>query len=157
MIFLEHKGLYRKPQAKTLEPDGDYIVPFGKGRVCRDGRDVTVITWGAIVYQALDAARQLEQQGHSVEVIDLRSIIPFDEELIYRSVRKTSRVVIVHEDSLLMGFGAEISARIASNCLDELDAPMTRVGAKTRLWLQRLRSKRWCCRQHRICIAQSAK
>ncbi|HEY3453789.1 MAG TPA: dehydrogenase E1 component subunit alpha/beta [Bryobacteraceae bacterium] len=130
VVFLEHKGLYRKPQAKTLEPDGDYIVPFGRGHVCREGRDVTVITWGATVYQALDAARQLEQQGRSVEVIDLRSIVPFDEDLIYRSVRKTSRVVIAHEDSLLMGFGAEISARIASNCFDALDAPVTRIGAK---------------------------
>lgn len=129
VIFLEHKGLYRKPQAKTLEPDSGYVLPFGRGRVCREGHDVTVITWGATVYQALDAARQLEQQGHSVEVIDLRSIAPLDEELIYRSVRKTSRVVVAHEDSLLMGFGAEIAARIASNCIDSLDAPIVRVAA----------------------------
>lgn len=129
VIFLEHKGLYRKPQAKTLEPDSGYVLPFGRGRVCREGHDVTVITWGATVYQALDAARQLEQQGHSVEVIDLRSIAPLDEELICRSVRKTSRVVVAHEDSLLMGFGAEIAARIASNCIDSLDAPIVRVAA----------------------------
>jgi len=130
VIFLEHKGLYRKPQAKTLEPDADYVLPFGRGRVLREGREVTVITWGATVYQALDAARQFEREGRSVEVIDLRSIVPLDEELIYSSVRKTNRVVIAHEDSLLMGFGAEVAARIASNCLDALDAPVTRVGAR---------------------------
>jgi 2-oxoisovalerate dehydrogenase E1 component len=130
VVFLEHKGLYRKPQAKTLEPGADYLVPFGKGRVRRAGTDVTVITWGSTVYLALDAARKLEAQGRSVEVIDLRSIVPFDEELIYASVRKTNRVVIAHEDSLTAGFGAEIAARIAEKCLDALDAPVVRVAAK---------------------------
>lgn len=130
VIFLEHKGLYRKVQAKTLEPDPDYVVPFGKGRVCREGSDITVVTWGSTVYHALDAARHFEQQGRSVEVLDLRSIVPLDEELIYRSVRKTNHVVIAHEDSVLMGFGAEIATRIAANCLDALDAPVLRVGAK---------------------------
>jgi 2-oxoisovalerate dehydrogenase E1 component len=130
VIFLEHKGLYRKIQAKTLEPDADYVVPFGRGRICREGSDITVITWGSTVYLALEAARQWEQLGRSVEVIDIRSIAPLDEELIYHSVRKTSRVVIAHEDSLLMGFGAEIAARIASNCFDALDAPVLRVAAK---------------------------
>lgn len=130
MIFLEHKGLYRKVQAKTPEPDADYVLPFGRGRVWREGSHLTLITWGNTVYLALDAARQLELQGRSVEVIDLRSIVPLDEELIYRSVRKTNRVVIAHEDSLLMGFGAEIAARIASNYIDALDAPVTRVAAK---------------------------
>jgi 2-oxoisovalerate dehydrogenase E1 component len=130
VIFLEHKGLYRKVQAKSLEPDADYVVPFGRGRVCREGTDVTVITWGSTVFLALEVARQMEQQGRSVEVIDLRSIVPLDEELIFRSVRKTNRVVIAHEDSLLMGFGAEIAARIAANCLDALDAPVVRVAAK---------------------------
>jgi 2-oxoisovalerate dehydrogenase E1 component len=91
---------------------------------------VTVITWGSTVYLALDAARKLEAQGRSVEVIDLRSIVPFDEELIYASVRKTNRVVIAHEDSLTAGFGAEIAARIAEKCLDALDAPVVRVAAK---------------------------
>lgn len=130
VVFLEHKGLYRKVQAKTLEPDPDYVLPFGRSRVWREGTDLTVITWGSTVYLALEAARQLETQGRSVEVIDLRSIVPLDEESIYRSVRKTNRVVIAHEDSLLMGFGAEISARIATNCLDALDAPIARVAAK---------------------------
>src|SRR6185437_15733306 len=130
VVFLEHKGLYRKVQAKTPEPDADYVLPFGRGRVWREGTDLTLITWGSTVYLAIEAARQLEAQGRSVEVIDLRSIVPLDEELIYRSVQKTSRVVIAHEDSLLMGFGAEIAARIAANCIDALDAPIVRVAAK---------------------------
>ena len=130
VIFLEHKGLYRKVQAKTPEPGANYVLPFGRGRVWREGTDLTLITWGSIVYLALDAARQMEAQGRSIEVIDLRSILPLDEELIYRSVRKTNRVLIAHEDSLLMGFGAEISARIAANCIDALDAPILRVAAK---------------------------
>ncbi len=92
--------------------------------------DLTLITWGSTVYLAMEAVKQLEARGRSVEVIDLRSIVPLDEELIYRSVRKTNRVTIAHEDSLLMGFGAEIAARIAANCIDALDAPITRVAAQ---------------------------
>lgn len=130
VIFLEHKALYRKIQAKTPEPDADYVLPFGRGRVCREGRDITVVSWGNAVYLALEAAEYFQQRGTSVEVIDLRSIAPLDEELIFRSVRKTSRVVIVHEDSLLMGFGAEVAARIASDCLEYLDAPVLRVAAR---------------------------
>jgi 2-oxoisovalerate dehydrogenase E1 component len=130
VIFLEHKGLYRRVQAKAPEPDSDYVIPFGSGRIRREGTDVTIVTWGSTVYQALEVARQLEQNGRSIEVLDLRSIVPLDEELIYRSVRKTNRVVIAHEDSLIMGFGAEVAARIASNCIDALDAPIFRVAAK---------------------------
>lgn len=130
VLFLEHKGLYRRPQAKSQEPDAEYLVPFGRGRVRREGRDITVITWGSTVYTALEAARQLESEGHSIEVIDLRSIVPLDEEIVYKSVRKTSRVVIAHEDSLFMGFVAEIAARIAQNCLSSLDAPVMRIAAK---------------------------
>lgn len=130
VIFLEHKGLYRRVQAKTPEPDADYVVPFGCGRIRREGTDVTVVTWGSTVYHALEVARQLEQSGRSIEVLDLRSIVPLDEQLIYSSVRKTNRVVIAHEDSLIMGFGAEVAARIAENCIDALDAPILRVAAK---------------------------
>ncbi|HEY1213044.1 MAG TPA: dehydrogenase E1 component subunit alpha/beta [Bryobacteraceae bacterium] len=130
VIFLEHKGLYRRMQAKSLEPDADYIVPFGRGRIVCEGTDVTVVTWGNSVYHAVEVARQLRQEGRSVEVLDLRSIVPLDEELIYTSVRKTSRVVVAHEDSLTMGFGAEVAARIAANCIDALDAPILRVAAK---------------------------
>jgi len=130
VVFLEHKGLYRRVQAKNLEPDSDYAVPFGRGRVRREGKDLTIVTWGSTVYMALELARQMEQAGRSLEVIDLRSIVPFDEEMIYRSIRKTSRVVIAHEDSLTMGFGAEVAARIAENSIDALDAPVRRVAAK---------------------------
>lgn len=130
VVFLEHKGLYRRLQAKSLEPDADYVLPFGKGRVRREGTDLTVVSWGSAVYLALDAARQMEKDGVSLEVIDLRSIVPLDEELIYRSVRKTNHVLIVHEDSLTAGFGAEIAARIAENCIGSLDGPIVRVAAK---------------------------
>ena len=130
VLFLEHKGLYRRPQAKTQEPDAEYLVPFGRGRVCKEGRDITVVTWGSTVYMALEAARQLEAAGRSIEVVDLRSIVPLDEEIIYNSIRKTSRVVVAHEDSLFMGFGAEVTARIAQNCFNFLDAPVTRVAAE---------------------------
>jgi len=130
VIFLEHKGLYRRIQAKSLEPDAEYILPFGKGRIRREGTDLTVVTWGSAVYLALDAAREMERDGRSLEVIDLRSIVPLDEELIYRSVRKTNRVLIVHEDGLTGGFGAEVVARIAENCIGSLDGPVVRVAAK---------------------------
>ncbi len=130
VAFLEHKGLYRRVQAKDLEPGPGYLVPFGRGRIRRQGEDVTIVTWGGTVYLALELARQMEREGRSLEVIDLRSIIPFDEEMIYRSVRKTNRAVIAHEDSLTMGFGAEIAARIAENSIDALDAPVRRVAAK---------------------------
>jgi 2-oxoisovalerate dehydrogenase E1 component len=132
VLFLEHKGLYRKMQAKTREPGPEYRVPFGKGRVRQEGRDVTVVTWGSTVYLALELARQLESEGNpvSLRIIDLRSIIPWDEDLVCSSVRETNRVLIVHEDSLTMGFGAEIAARIGENCLDALDAPVMRVAAK---------------------------
>ena len=130
VLFLEHKGLYRKVQAKALEPDAEYVVPFGKGRIRKEGRDLTIVTWGSTVYLALELARQMEAEGISLEVLDLRSIAPFDEELVYQSIRKTSRVVVAHEDALTAGFGAEIVARIAENVLDSLDAPVVRVAAK---------------------------
>ncbi|QOY91227.1 alpha-ketoacid dehydrogenase subunit alpha/beta [Paludibaculum fermentans] len=130
VLFLEHKGLYRKMQAKALEPDANYAIPFGQGRIRRKGSDLTIVTWGSTVYQALELARQMESEGVSLEVVDLRTIAPFDEEMVYRSVRKTSRVVVAHEDSLTGGFGGEIVARIAQNVLDSLDAPVVRVAAK---------------------------
>ena len=137
VVFLEHKGLYRRVQAKTLEPDAEYLVPFGRGRVRRVGKDITVVTWGSSVYLALDVARQMEAEGASLEAIDLRSIVPLDEEMIYQSVRKTSRVVVAHEDTLTAGFGGEIVARIAQNCFDCLDAPIRRVAARIRLCRRR--------------------
>jgi 2-oxoisovalerate dehydrogenase E1 component len=127
VLFLEHKGLYRRLQARTPEPDSQYMIPFGKARLRRAGHDLTVVTWGSTVYLALEAAEQLAAQGRSIEVLDLRSIIPWDEEAVYASVRKTSRLLIAHEDSLTMVFGAEVAARAAENCFDTLDAPIGRV------------------------------
>jgi 2-oxoisovalerate dehydrogenase E1 component len=130
VIFLEHKGLYRRVQAKTPEPDDSYLIPFGRGRVRREGTDVTVVTWGSTVYLALEAARRAEKRGVSIEVLDLRSIVPLDEEILLKSVRKTSRVVVAHEDTLTMGFGAEVAARIGEKYFEHLDAPVVRVAAK---------------------------
>ena len=130
VIFLEHKHLYRRVESRSREPVGNYLIPFGCGRVRRDGRDLTVVTWGDTVYQALEIAKRKEDEGVSIEVVDIRSIAPLDEQLIYESVKKTSRVLVLHEDSLTQGFGAEISARITENCFEHLDAPVIRVGAK---------------------------
>ena len=129
VLFLEHKGLYRRMQARTPEPDADYLIPFGKARVRRPGSDLTVITWGSAVYLALEVAELMAAQGKSIEVIDLRTIIPWDQEAVYASVRKTNRLLVAHEDSLTMGFGAEVAARVAENCFHSLDAPVMRVAA----------------------------
>jgi 2-oxoisovalerate dehydrogenase E1 component len=129
VVFLEHKGLYRRIQAKAPEPDADYLIPFGRGRIRREGTDVTIVAWGSTVHLALELARQGGADGPSLEILDLRTIVPLDEELIYASVRKTNRVVVAQEDTLTMGFGAEIAARIAENCLTVLDAPVVRVAA----------------------------
>lgn len=130
VIFLEHKHLYRRVESRSREPVSSYLIPFGCGRVRREGRDLTVVTWGASVYQALEIAKQKEDEGVSIEVVDIRSIAPLDEQLIYESVKKTSRVLVLHEDSLTQGFGAEISARVTENCFEHLDAPVMRVAAK---------------------------
>jgi 2-oxoisovalerate dehydrogenase E1 component len=130
VIFLEHKHLYRQVYNKGRYPGPDFMIPLGKARVVREGTDVTVVACGAVVKRALDAARVAEERdGLSVEVIDLRSLSPLDMETIARSVRKTSRVVIAHEDSLSWGIGSEISARIASDLFEWLDAPVQRVAS----------------------------
>ncbi len=131
VLFLEHKALYRQGYAKSPEPDPEYLLPFGKGIVRREGTDLSVITYGALVYRSLEAARTLEtEDGLSVEVIDIRTINPLDTDLILASVRKTNRVLIVHEDTLTAGFGAEIAARIADAGFEQLDAPVRRVAAR---------------------------
>jgi 2-oxoisovalerate dehydrogenase E1 component len=129
VIFFEHKALYRRMESRTREPDSDYLIPFGRGRIRREGRDGTIVTWGSSVYQALEIAKRKESEGCLLEVLDIRSIVPLDEELIYESVKKTNRVLVLHEDSLTQGFGAEISARIVENCFKHLDAPVMRVAA----------------------------
>jgi pyruvate/2-oxoglutarate/acetoin dehydrogenase E1 component len=127
VLFIEHKFLYRR--IKENLPSEDYVVPIGKANVRRVGTDLTIITWGAMIYVADAAAAQLEKDGVSVEVIDLRSIIPFDEEAILNSVAKTNRVIILHEAPLTGGAGAEFAARIAEKAFDYLDAPVKRIGA----------------------------
>ena len=129
VLFCEHKHLYRQTYNKSVYPGPDYTVPFGKASVPRDGRDVVVFTWGALVQRSLLAAQQAEREGVSVAVVDLRSIMPYDWDTIAAYTQRTSRVIIAHEDALTCGFGAEIAARIADELFDCLDAPVKRVAA----------------------------
>jgi 2-oxoisovalerate dehydrogenase E1 component len=129
VIFLEHKHLYRQVYNKGRYPGPDYMIPFGKAKVVRSGSDLTVVTCGAVVQRTLNAARIAEERGIDVEVIDLRSLQPFDMEMIADSVRKTNRVIIAHEDSLSWGIGSEIAARIADELFPWLDAPVRRVAS----------------------------
>ena len=130
VIFMEHKGMYRQGYAASPEPNSDYLLPFGKASVKRTGSDITMITWGALVQKGLEAAKVLAQDGISVEVIDIRTLVPLDMNCIFNSVKKTGKVLIAHEDNLTNGFGAEIAARIASEAFELLDAPIGRVAAK---------------------------
>jgi 2-oxoisovalerate dehydrogenase E1 component beta subunit len=127
VLFIEHKYLYRR--IKEDLPADDYIVPIGKANVRRKGKDLTIVTWGAMIYVADEAADALAKDSVSVEIIDLRSILPFDEEAILTSVAKTNRVIILHEAPLTGGAGAEFAARIAEKAFDYLDAPIKRIGA----------------------------
>ena len=129
VLFLEHKHLYRQTYNKGVYPGTDYTLPFGRAAVCRDGTDVTVITWGALVQRTLLAAQRASQEGIDVRVIDLRTIAPYDWDGIAEAVCATSRVVIAHEDQLTCGFGGELAARIADELFDQLDAPIKRVAA----------------------------
>ena len=128
VLFLEHKGLYRQSFAAAPEPDTDFLLPFGKARVAREGSDVTVVTWGALVQKSLEAARKMEKEGVSVEIIDIRTINPLDTETIINSVKKTNKVLVAHEDTRFQGFGAEVSAQIAEFAFEYLDGPVRRLG-----------------------------
>jgi pyruvate/2-oxoglutarate/acetoin dehydrogenase E1 component len=128
VLFFEHKYLYRR--VREAMPTGDHVVPLGRARVAREGRDLSVITYGATVWTALDAAERLEREdGLSVEVIDLRSLAPLDDAAIVTTVRKTSRALIVHEDTATGGVAGEITARINELAFEWLDAPVRRVAA----------------------------
>jgi 2-oxoisovalerate dehydrogenase E1 component len=129
VLFLEHKHLYRQPYNRSPYPGPDFMIPFGRARVAREGKDVSIITYGAVVHRAEVAAAQLEREGISVEVLDLRSLSPVDWSAISATVRKTNRVIVAYEDMLSWGYGAEIAARIADQLFDELDAPVRRVAA----------------------------
>ena len=130
VMFLEHKRLYRETFGRAMYPGPDYCIPFGKAKVVRPGKDLTVVTYGAVVPRALQAAQKLQREkGIEVELIDLRSLSPYDWEAIAGSVRKTNRVIVAHEDMQSWGYGAEIAARIADELFHDLDAPVRRVAA----------------------------
>lgn len=129
VMFLEHKHLYRQPYNRSESPGPDFAIPFGKARVVKEGSDLSIITYGAVVHRAEVAAAQLQREGVNVEILDLRSLSPYDWEAISATVRKTHRVIVAYEDMLSWGFGAEIAARIADQLFDELDAPVKRVAA----------------------------
>jgi len=127
VLYFEHKHLYRR--IKDEVPAERYTVPFGEARVHREGDDLSVITWGAMVYTADEAAQKLVEDGISVEILDLRTLAPWDKEAVLRSVEKTSKALVLHEDTLTGGFGAEIAATIAQEAFENLDAPVQRVAA----------------------------
>jgi 2-oxoisovalerate dehydrogenase E1 component len=131
VLFLEHKKLYREPYNRASHPGTDFTIPFGKATTVRPGNSLTVVTYGALVHKSVLAAAQIEHlhPGTAIEVIDLRSLSPYDWEAIRASVEKTSRVIVAHEDCLSWGYGAEIAARIADELFGSLDAPVGRVGA----------------------------
>jgi 2-oxoisovalerate dehydrogenase E1 component len=131
VLFLEHKKLYREPYNRSPHPGQDFLIPFGKARIVKVGGSLTVVTYGALVQKSLQAALQVEKRnpGASIEVIDLRSLSPYDWPTIRDSVTKTSRAIVAHEDTLSWGYGAELAARIAAELFDKLDAPVRRVGA----------------------------
>jgi 2-oxoisovalerate dehydrogenase E1 component len=131
VLFLEHKRLYREPYNRSPHPGGDFTIPFGRARVVKPGQNLTVITYGALVQKSLAATAQIERRDSavSIEILDLRTLAPYDWEAIRASVEKTSRVMVAHEDTLSFGYGAEIAARIADELFTSLDAPVRRVGA----------------------------
>lgn len=127
VLFFEHKALYRR--IKEDLPAGEYTVPIGKARIAREGRDMSIITYGAMVYVALEAAETLESEGVSVEVVDLRTLLPLDEDAVLASVRKTSKVLLLHEDTRTGGIGGELAAIITEKAFEHLDGPIVRVTA----------------------------
>jgi 2-oxoisovalerate dehydrogenase E1 component beta subunit len=127
VLYFEHKHLYRRIKGEV--PEERYETPIGKARVHREGDDVSVITWGAMVYTAEEAAKQLEEDDVSVEIVDLRSIVPWDKQAVLASAEKTSKVLVLHEDTRTAGFGAEIAATIAEEAFESLDAPIKRIAA----------------------------
>jgi 2-oxoisovalerate dehydrogenase E1 component beta subunit len=129
VIYFEHKFLYRWPRVKEELPSDDYAVPIGKAAVRRRGSNLSIITYGAMVYVALDAAAELVKEGIDVEVLDLRSLLPFDREAVLETVKKTSKVILLHEDTRIGGFAGELAALISEEAFDYLDGPIRRITA----------------------------
>ena len=127
VLYFEHKHLYRRIKGEV--PEERYTTPFGQARVHRPGEDAIVVTWGAMVHTAKEAADELQKDGHEIEVLDLRTIIPWDKERVLEGVRRTSKVLVLHEDTRTGGFGAEIAATIAEEAFEDLDAPVMRIAA----------------------------
>jgi 2-oxoisovalerate dehydrogenase E1 component beta subunit len=127
VLFFEHKHLYRRIKAEV--PDERYLTPIGKARLHQEGEDITIVTWGAMVYTAAEAAQELAKKDVSVEIVDLRTIMPWDKQAVLESVRKTSKLLVLHEDTRTGGFGAEIAASVAEEAFEHLDAPVRRLAA----------------------------
>ncbi|MGB1375587.1 MAG: alpha-ketoacid dehydrogenase subunit alpha/beta [Rhodothermales bacterium] len=130
ILFMEHKALYRSAAARSPEPDQDYLLPFGKARIVREGTDLTIVTYGMMVHKSVSIARALEKEGVSVEIIDLRSLLPVDMDTVMTSVLKTNRALVVYEDHEFLGYGAELAAQIADKAFEHLDAPVRRLAGK---------------------------
>jgi 2-oxoisovalerate dehydrogenase E1 component len=130
VLFLEPKHLYRQTHNRSPYPGPDYMIPFGKAKLVREGSDLTIVTYGSLVVRAVQATKTLEQEGIQPEILDLRSLNPYDWDLISASVKKTNRVLVLYEDHISWGYGAEIAARIADELFDSLDAPVRRLAAK---------------------------
>jgi pyruvate/2-oxoglutarate/acetoin dehydrogenase E1 component len=129
VLFEEHKGLYRAPALREVLPDEDYVVPIGVAKTVREGTDLTIVTYGAMVHKSTEAAETLERDGVSVEIIDLRTLLPMDDEAIIESVKKTGKLLVVHEDTRTGGIAGEIAMRVSEAAFEWLDGPMLRVTA----------------------------
>tara|TARA_B100000676_G_scaffold109346_1_gene109292 strand:- start:11 stop:598 length:588 start_codon:yes stop_codon:yes gene_type:complete len=130
VIFEEHKGLYRAPSLREVLPDDDYVVPLGEARIVREGTDITIVTYGAMVHKSVDVAETMEtEDGVSVEIVDLRTLLPLDEDAIVKSVKKTNKLLVVHEDTRTGGIAGEIAIRVSEKAFEWLDGPILRVTA----------------------------
>lgn len=131
VLFCEHKGMYRLPFSRVNEPGDDYLLPFGKAKIVKEGTDATVVTYGMTLKQSVDAVKKIEKEtGKSVEIIDLRTIVPWDKELVLESVKKTGRAIVIHEDTMTTSVSGEVVSHIADECFSYLDAPVRRLTAK---------------------------